>query len=300
MHGGRSTASGRSRCSTTPTLCPPGRSVVRHHGPTARSPCPGTGPSRTSATCRTTPTCRCRSPGRRLRCPSAIPPVCTGGRSPSARAGAANAWCCTWAVPRACTRCTSTTPSSATAPTVACPASTTSRRICRPEPTTWLSWWCATARRATSKTKISGGWRACTAACGSRRAARCTWPMWPAPPTCAWPTAWACCRCVPPWGSRRNRPRASSCVPGWKPWLVAGWVPCTTPPCRTGSSSRTCSRATPSMPGGRCRRWQPGAPSHPAATGFVSSCCGPTAQSPRPPSSWSASGTSRCATANCW
>ncbi|MEZ5249655.1 MAG: hypothetical protein R2713_10705 [Ilumatobacteraceae bacterium] len=50
----------------------------------------------------------------------------------------------------------------------------------------------AVQRRAMSRTRTSGGWPACTAACSSKPDRRCTWPTSPSTPTCAWRTAPAC------------------------------------------------------------------------------------------------------------
>ena len=116
------------------------------------------------------------SRARRRGCPTATRPGCTGAPCASRAAGSTVRWCCTSAAPRACTRCTSTARSPATAPTAASPASTTSPRTSTPASTTSPSSWSAGARRATSRTRTSGGWPACTARCSSRRAPRCTWP----------------------------------------------------------------------------------------------------------------------------
>ncbi len=269
-HGSRWTASGRSNCSPRLIRYRRGRSPARRLEADGPSPSRATGPCRTSATCRTTRTCRCRSPVRRRGCPTATPPACTDGPSRPAAGGSAIASCCTSAAPRASTPCTSTVASSGTAPTVVCPASTTSPTPwCRAR-ITWRSSSSATAHSATWRTRTSGGWPACTAACTSRRVHRCTSPTSCATRISTCPRATGGCVSPHRWASRSSPDLATRPASPSSMRRAAGSADRRSNRSRTASRSRTCSPASNPVMSSRCPRSLRGPPRHPRAIASTS------------------------------
>ena len=130
----------------------------------------------TTAAHRSTSTCGCRSPCRRRTCRRATRPGSTGASSRSPRRGAAGGPCFVSGRRTRWASCGSTGHSSDSAPTVTWRRRTTSATICAAARTRSASSCRGGARRRGSRTRTSGGCRACTAASSWCRCRRCRSP----------------------------------------------------------------------------------------------------------------------------